>query len=208
MEANCAALAAAALAFLAAPQRLDVGLIGGFVQLFGLLVGFQFLAVLAVLQLFGRALGQAFPLVGGLHAGVFVLVLPVDLAVGLAAQQRLRARPAALGFGDFLTEFRFAEAELGAPLFGLVGVHLEAPFRRGAGGKFCLGPVGPVGGASRLFGCAADVRVCQLFLDEGQTGGLPLHPASPVPSENLVVMMRYSSVSWGKRSTKGRITLP
>ena len=97
---------------LLAPQRLDVGLIGGFVQLFGLLVGFQFLAVLAVLQLFGRALGQAFPLVGGLHAGVFVLVLPVDLAVGLAAQQRLRARPAALGPGDLLTEFCLAEAEL------------------------------------------------------------------------------------------------
>src|SRR5699024_3886289 len=58
-------------------QCPDVGFIGGFIQLFGLLVGFQFLAVLAVLQLFGRALGQAFPLVGGLHAGVFVLVLPV-----------------------------------------------------------------------------------------------------------------------------------
>ena len=76
---------------LLAPQRLDVGLIGGFVQPFSLLVGFQFLALLAVLQLFGRALGQALPLVGGLHTGVFVLVLPVDLAVGLAAQQHIRA---------------------------------------------------------------------------------------------------------------------
>src|SRR5699024_3588110 len=69
---------------LLAPQRLDVGFIGGFVQLLGILVGFQFLAVLAVLQLFGRALGQTFPFVGGLHAGVFILVLPVDLAVSLA----------------------------------------------------------------------------------------------------------------------------
>ena len=170
-------------------QRLDVGLIGGFVQLFGLLVGFQFLAVLAVLQLFGHALGQAFPLVGGLHADVFILVLLVDLAVSLAAQQRLRARLAALGFGDLLTEFRLAEAELGASLFGLVGVHLEAPFGRGAGGKFRLGFVGPVGGAGRLFGCAADVRVCQLLLGEGQTCGFAFHPASPVPSENFVVMI-------------------
>src|SRR5699024_518086 len=89
---------------LLAPQRLDVGLIGGFVQLFGRLVGFRFFAVLAVLQLLGRALGQAFPLVGGLHAGVFILVLLVHLTVSLAAQQRLRARLAALGFGDLLTE--------------------------------------------------------------------------------------------------------
>src|SRR5699024_10682124 len=125
-----------------------------------------------------------------------------------AAQQRLRARPAALGPGNFLAEFRFAEAELGAPLFGLVGVHLEAPLGWGAGGKFRLGLVGPVGGADRLFGRAADVRGCQFFLGEGQAGGFPLHSASPVPSENLVVMMRYSSVSCGNRSTKGRITLP
>ncbi len=193
---------------LLATQRLDVGFIGGFVQPFSLLVGFQFLAVLAVLQLFGRALGQAFPLVGGLHAGVFILVLLVDLAVSLAAQQRLRARLAALGFGDLLTEFRFAETELGAPLFGLVGVHFEAPLGRGASGKFRLGFVGPVGGTGRLFGRAADVRVCQFLLGEGQAGGFPPHPTSPAPSENLVVIMRYSSVSCGNRSTKGRITLP
>src|SRR5699024_3279687 len=135
---------------LLAPQRLDVGFISGFVQFFGLLVGFQFFAVLAVFQLFGRALSQAFPLVGGLHAGVFILLLLVHLAVCFAAQQRLRARPAALGPGNFLAEFRFAEAELGAPLFGLVGVHLEAPLGWGAGGKFRLGLVGPGGGADRL----------------------------------------------------------
>src|SRR5699024_2465921 len=127
---------------------------GGFVQLFGLLVGFQFFAVLAVFQLFSRALSQAFPLVGGLYTGVFVLVLLVDLAVSLAAQQRLRTRLAALGPGDLLPKLRLAEAELGAPLFGLVGVHLEAPFGRGAGGKFRLGFVGLVGGAGRLFGRA------------------------------------------------------
>src|SRR5699024_7877078 len=161
-----------------------------------------------VLQLFGRALGQTFPFVGGLHAGVFILVLPVDLAVSLAAQQRLRTRLSALGLVDFLPKLRLAEAELGAPLFGLVGVHFEAPLGRGAGGKFCLGLVGPVSDASCLFGRAADVLVCQFLFGEGQAGGFPLHPASPVPSENLVVMMRYSSVSWGKRSTKGRITLP
>ena len=84
-------------------QRPDVGFIGGFVQPFGLLVGFQFFAVLAVLQL---------PLVGGLHAGVFILVLLVHLTVCFAAQQRLRARLAALGLGDFLPKFRLAEAEL------------------------------------------------------------------------------------------------
>ena len=78
----------------------------------------------------------------------------------------------------------------------------------GAGGKFRLGFVSPVGGAGRLFGRAADVWVCQFLLGEGQAGGFSLHPASPVPSENLVVMMRYSSVSWGNRSTKGKITLP
>ena len=49
---------------------------------------------------------------GGLYAGVFILVLLVDLAVSLAAQQRLRARLAALGLGDFLPKFRLAEAEL------------------------------------------------------------------------------------------------
>src|SRR5699024_11153430 len=76
---------------LLAPQRLDVGLIGGFVQPFSLLVGFQFFAVLAVLQLFSRALSQAFPLVGGLHTGVFILILFVHLAVSLAAQQHIRA---------------------------------------------------------------------------------------------------------------------
>src|SRR5699024_10037332 len=135
---------------------------GGFVQFFGLLVGFQFFAVLAVLQLLGCTFGQAFPLVGGLHAGVFILVLLVHLTVCFAAQQRLRARLAALGFGDLLPKFRLAEAELGAPLFGLVGVHLEAPLGRGAGGKFRLGLVGPAGSAGRLFGRAADVRVCQL----------------------------------------------
>src|SRR5699024_6084718 len=153
-------------------------------------------------------LGQAFPLVGGLHTGVFILVLLVHLTVCFAAQQRLRARLAALGSDNFFPKFCLAEAELGAPLFGLVDVHLEAPFGRGAGGKFRLGLVGPAGGTGRLFGRAADFWVCQFLLGEGQAGGFPLHPASPVPSENLVVMMRYSSVSCGNRSTKGRITLP
>src|SRR5699024_6722633 len=101
---------------LLATQRLDVGLIGGFVQLFGLLVGFQFPAVLAVLQLFGRTFGQAFPLMGSLYAGVFILILFVHLAVCFAAQQRLRARLAALGSDNFFPKFCLAEAELGAPL--------------------------------------------------------------------------------------------
>ena len=38
---------------------------------------------------------------GSLYAGVFILVLLVDLAVSLAAQQRLRARLAALGSDNF-----------------------------------------------------------------------------------------------------------
>src|SRR5699024_10011441 len=143
-------------------------------------IGFQFPAVLAVFQLFSRALSQAFPLVGGLYTGVFVLVLPVDLTVCFASQQRLRARPAALGFGDLLPKFRLAEAELGAPLFGLVGVHLEAPFRRGAGGKFCLGPVGPVGGGGCVFGRAMEFRVCPFLLGEGQWGGFGIRPACPL----------------------------
>ena len=105
MDVGCAGL-------LLVTQRLDVGLIGGFVQLFGLLVGFQFPAVLAVLQLFGRTFGQAFPLMGSLYAGVFILVLLVHLTVCFAAQQRLRARFAALGLGDFFPKFRLAEAEL------------------------------------------------------------------------------------------------
>ena len=174
---------------LLAPQRLDVGLIGSFVQLLGLLVGFQFFAVLAVLQLLGRTFGQAFPLMGSLYAGVFILILFVHLAVCFAAQQRFRTWLASLGFGDLLTEFRFAETELGAPLFGLVGVHFEAPLGRGASGKFRLGFVGPVGGTGRLFGRVADFWVCQLLLGEVQAGGFPLHPASPVPSENFVVMI-------------------
>src|SRR5699024_2302988 len=93
-------------------QRPDVGFIGGFVQFFGPFVGFQFLAVLTVLQLLGCTFGQALPLVGGLHAGVFILVLLVDLAVCFAAQQRLRTWLTSLGLDNFLPKFRLAEAEL------------------------------------------------------------------------------------------------
>ena len=189
-------------------QRPDVGFICGFVQFLSLLVGFQFLAVLGVFQLSRRALGKPFPLVGGLDAGVLILVLLVDLAVSLAACQCLCAGLAAFGLGNFVPKLRLAKAKLGAPLFGLVRLHLEAPLGRGAGGEFRLGLVGPVGGAGRFPGRTADAFVRQFFLGEGQTAGFPLHPASPVPSENLVVMMRYSSVSCGKRSMKGRMTLP
>ena len=93
-------------------QRPDVGFIGGFVQFFGLFVGFQFLAVLTVLQLLGRTFGQAFPLMGSLHAGVFILILFVHLAVCFAAQQRLYTRLAALGLGDLFPKLRLAETEL------------------------------------------------------------------------------------------------
>ncbi len=49
---------------------------------------------------------------GGLYTGVFILVLLVHLTVCFAAQQRLRTRLAALGFGDLLPKFCLAEAEL------------------------------------------------------------------------------------------------
>src|SRR5699024_5030918 len=100
-----------------------------------------------------------------------------------------------------------AEPELCCPLFGFVCIHLEAPFGRGAGGMFCFGLAALIG--SRGFAsCGAGTCPRLLFLHKGQSGFFALHPASPVPSENLVVMILYSSRSWGNRSTKGKITLP
>ena len=158
---------------------------------------------------FGRTFGQAFPLMGSLYAGVFILILFVHLAVCFAAQQRFRARLAALGFGDLLTESALPKRSWALRSLALSVSILRPPLGRGRGWKVSPWPCRPGQRHGSPFwprgGC---LWVCQFLLGEGQAGGFPLHPASPAPSENLVVMMRYNSVSCGKRSTKGRMTLP
>ena len=186
-------------------QRVHIGLFQFSLRFCRLPVGAQLLGAVGVRRQPHTALGGFLQPVGALQARVVLFRLP-DFPVGLdrsGVQRRGLDGVGQLGGGPgpvhFLEiEVLFAPAGLAGllldhaafELFPVPGNLLPRPFH------LVRRPLRPPDMPFQLGG-----QLCIRKLE----AGLALHTAT---SWGLVVRSRYSSVSLGKRSTKGRITLP
>ena len=146
-----------------------------------------------------------------LRTGVAVIIfseLPVNRAPD-DIQRRFFRQMGQLGGGTLLIHLLKEKARRDLACFGVHNAlfHLYGLFRDFG---FCLLQL-----IRRLVRLADDLfkrRRSAFFLGEVQPGCSLCHRQSPqfpaVCSDSFVVMTLYSSISFGKRSTKGRITLP